>query len=173
MRDGAAAKDDPLAPSWANSASRRRVEGLRPPKVFSWRRYAIARVTNDRLISRDGAFPNMAFQRSRSSSISSFDRPAISTASASRPIAGARRFMIVSLDSSRPSARHPSSYVVLLEARDRPEGIEEFEVVEKGGLRLLLRVERRGLKRDRRRVYGDDVGRGRFRRGGDRRRGRR
>src|ERR1019366_7277870 len=118
MRDGAAAKDGPLAPSWANSASRRCVEGLRPPKAFSWRRYAIARVRNDRLISRDGAFPNMAFQRSRSSSIPSFDRLAISDARAPRRIAGARRFMIVSLDTSRLSARHPSSYVVLLEARD-------------------------------------------------------
>src|SRR5208282_715105 len=118
MRDGAAAKADPSAPSWANSASRRRVEGLSPPKAFSWRRYAIARVRNDLLISRDGAFPNMAFQRSRSSSVPSFDRVAISDATASRPIAGARRFKIVSLDISRPSAQHPSSYVVLLEARD-------------------------------------------------------
>ena len=48
----------------------------------------------------------------------SFDRVAISDATASRPIAGARRFKIVSLDISRPSAQHPSSYVVLLEARD-------------------------------------------------------
>src|ERR1700720_2551882 len=85
MRDGSAAKDDSLAPSWANSASTRRVEGLRPPKAFSWRRYAIARVRNDRLISRDGAFPNIAFQRSRSSSMPSFDRLAISEARVSRP----------------------------------------------------------------------------------------
>ncbi len=120
MRDGAAAKADPLAPSWANSASRRRVEGLSPPKAFSWRRYAIARVRKDRLISRDGAFPNMAFQRSRSSSIPSFDRLAISAASASRRIAGARRFMIAALDISRPSGRHSSSYVLLLEADDLP-----------------------------------------------------
>ncbi len=118
MRDGAAAKADPLAPSSANSASRCCVEGLTPPKAFSWRRYAIARVTNDRLIWRGGAFPNMAFQRSRSSSIPSFDRLAISDARASRSRTGARRFMIVSLDTSRPSARHPRSYVVLPEARE-------------------------------------------------------
>src|ERR1035437_4106601 len=118
MRDGAAAKDGPLAPSWANSAGRRCVEGLSPPKAFSWRRYAIARVRKDRPISRDGAFPNMAFQRSRSSSIPSFDRLAISDARAPRSRTGARRFMIVALGISRPSARHPSSYVVLLEAHD-------------------------------------------------------
>src|ERR1035437_3885887 len=115
MRDGAAAKDGPLAPSWANSARRRCVEGLSPPKAFSWRRYAIARVRNDRLISRDGAFPNMAFQRSRSSSIPSFDRFAISDPMASRSRTCARRFMTVSLDTSRPSTRHQTSYVVLLE----------------------------------------------------------
>src|ERR1019366_6584504 len=120
MRDGAAAKDGPLAPSWANSASRCCVEGLSPPKAFSWRRYAIARVRKERLISRDGAFPNMAFQRSRRSSILSFDRLAISAASASRPITAVRRFMIASLDSSRPSTWHPNSYVVLLEARYLP-----------------------------------------------------
>jgi len=55
----------------------------------------MARVRNDRLISRDGGFPNMAFQRTRSSSVSNFDRPAISAASASWPMAGARRIMIV------------------------------------------------------------------------------
>src|ERR1019366_8374957 len=120
MRDGAAAKADPLAPSLANSASRRCVEGLSPPKAFSWRRYAIARVRNDRLISRDGAFPNVAFQRSRSSSISSFDRLAISEARDSRSRTCARRFMIVSLDISRPSTRLPNSYAVLLGARDLP-----------------------------------------------------
>src|ERR1035437_2571028 len=118
MRDGAAAKDGPLAPSLANSASRRCVEALSPPKAFSWRRYAIARVRNDRLISRDGAFPNVAFQRSRSSSISSFDRLAISDARGSRSRTCARRFMIVSLETSRLSTRLPSSYVLLLEARD-------------------------------------------------------
>src|ERR1019366_3906461 len=117
MRDGDAAKDDPLAPSLANSAKRRCVEGLSPPKAFSWGRYAIARARNDRLISRDGAFPNMAFQRSRSSSISSFDRLAISDPIASRSRPCARRFMTVSLNILRPSAQHPSSYVVLLEAR--------------------------------------------------------
>src|SRR5258708_6774607 len=94
------------------------VEGLSPPKAFSWRRYAMARVRNDRLISCDGGFPNMAFQRARSSSVSSFHRLAISAASASRPIAGDCRFMSISLNSSRPSAHHPNSYVVLLEARD-------------------------------------------------------
>src|ERR1019366_7633004 len=120
MRDGAAAKDGPLAPSWANSARRRCVEGLSPPKAFSWRRYAIARVANDRPMSRDGAFPNMAFQRSRSSSISSFDRLAISDARASRSRTCARRFMIVSLETSRLSTRLPSSYLLLLEARDLP-----------------------------------------------------
>src|ERR1700737_4127189 len=113
MRDGSAAKDDSLAPSWANSANTRRVEGLRPAKAFSWRRYAIARVRNDRLISREGAFPNIAFQRSRSSSIPSFDRRAISDARDSWLTAGARRFMIVAFDISRPSAQHPFSYVVL------------------------------------------------------------
>src|SRR5208282_6150801 len=118
MRDGAAAKDGPLAPSWANSASRRCVEGLRPPKAFSWRRYAIARVRNDRLISRDGAFPNMAFQRSRRSLVLAFDRPAISAVSATRFRTCARRFMIVSLGVSRPSTQRPSSYVVLLWARN-------------------------------------------------------
>src|SRR5271169_1648652 len=120
MRDGAAARADPSARSSVNSSSRRRVEGLRPPKAFSWRRYAIARVRNDRLISRDGALPNMAFQRSRISSVPSFDRLAISDASASRPIEAARRFMIVSLDVSQLSNRLPSSYVVLLEAGDSP-----------------------------------------------------
>src|SRR5208337_4726273 len=120
MRDGAAATADPSARSSVNSSSRRRVEGLRPPKAFSWRRYAIARVRNDRLISRDGALPNMAFQRSRISSVPSFDRLAISDASAPRPIEAARRFMIVSLDISRLSNRLPSSYVVLLEAGDSP-----------------------------------------------------
>src|ERR1700680_217356 len=114
MRDGSAAKDDSLAPSWANSASTRRVEGLRPPKAFSWRRYAIARVRNDRLISRDGAFPNIAFQRSRSSSMPSFDRLAISDARVSR--SRTCRFMVVSLDTSRLSTRLQNSYVLLLEA---------------------------------------------------------
>src|SRR5258708_39251365 len=113
MRDGAAARADPLARSSENSARRRRVEDLRPPKAFSWRRYAIARVRNDRLISREGAFPNIAFQRSRSSSIPSFDRLAISDARDSRLIAGARRFMILAFDLSRPSAQPPCSYVVL------------------------------------------------------------
>ena len=80
MRDGAEGTADPSARSSVNSYSRRRVEGLRPPKAFSWRRYAIARVRNDRLISREGACPNIAFQRSRSSSIPSFDRLAISDA---------------------------------------------------------------------------------------------
>src|ERR1039458_4402878 len=98
MRDGDAAKADPLVPSWANSASRRCVEGLSPPKAFSWRRYAIARVRNDRLISRDGAFPNVAVQRSRSSSMPRFDRLAISDPMASRSRTCGRRFMIVSLD---------------------------------------------------------------------------
>src|ERR1700756_4919280 len=119
MRDGSAAKDDSLAPSWANSASTRRVEGLSPPKAFSWRRYAIARVRNDRLISRDGAFPNMAFQRPRSSSILGFDKLAFPDARPSRSRTCARRFMIVSLDISHLQFRHPSSssYVVLFEGR--------------------------------------------------------
>src|SRR5580692_9431801 len=115
MRDGSAAKDDSLAPSWANSASARRVEGLRPAKAFSWRRYAIARVRNDRLISRDGALANIAFQRSRSSSMPSFDRLTISDARVSR--SRTCRFMVVSLDTSRLSTRLQNSYVLLLEAR--------------------------------------------------------
>src|ERR1035437_6553969 len=92
--------------------------GLESAEGFFLGRYAIARVRNDRPISRDGAFPNMPFQRSRSSSIPSFDRLAISDARASRARTGPRRFMIVALGISRPSARHPSSYVVLLEAHD-------------------------------------------------------
>lgn len=43
--------------------------------------------------------------------ITGSDRLAISDASASRPIAAARRFTIGPLDISRPSAQHPSSYL--------------------------------------------------------------
>src|SRR5271156_2310452 len=120
IRDGAAAKADPLAPSWATSASRRCVDGLSPPKASSWSRYAIARVRNDRRISREGALPNMAFQRSRRSLVLAFDRPAISAGSASRFRTCARHFMILSLGISGFSAQHPTSYLVLLKVGDSP-----------------------------------------------------
>src|ERR1035437_1260762 len=104
----------PVAVSSTNRTSRRRVEGLRPPKARSWRRYAIARVRNDRPIWPDGSLPYKVFQRSRRSSMPSFDRLAISPASAPRSIAGPRRFMIAPRRDSRRSNRAQSPCVVLL-----------------------------------------------------------
>jgi hypothetical protein len=69
----------------------------------------MARVRKERPISLDGPFPYIAFQCSRSSSIPSFDRPAIFAASISRSTA-ARRFTI----DSRRSNRFHGSCVILL-----------------------------------------------------------
>jgi hypothetical protein len=77
-------------------------------------------IRRDRPIWPDGSLPYNLFQRSRRSLILAFDRPATSALSALPSRAAARRFMIVPLDISRRSAHHPSSYVVLLEARDLP-----------------------------------------------------